>query len=264
MKPSETDDIELFRPSFDSKPSLVDLFDRNLGGLKSIGTFNLSDREESHARSVGSTATIPSKEYLLQVSGQGSTAKNQHMLSQKYSVKLEAEVMCVRFNTTGTLLGCGLNNGGVAIIDNNTSTILKELSASTLSFSVNSVRWKPNVLGAQILNAVSSDGNIVSFDVLQHKFVCTETPRRDTQLLCSDYNAEGKLLALGTEKGDIILWDDFTHKVERVLDSSSWFNNGHSNRIFSVKFVNDEPNMLLSGGWDRAVFLWDIRDPKVG
>jgi len=36
---------------------------------------------------------------------------------------------------------------------------------------------------------------------------------------------------------------------------------GHSNRIFSVKFTDDQ-NVIVSGGWDNTVFIWDIREAK--
>ena len=34
---------------------------------------------------------------------------------------------------------------------------------------------------------------------------------------------------------------------------------GHSNRVFSVKFHPDDPNVVLSGGWDNTVLIWDTR-----
>ena len=34
---------------------------------------------------------------------------------------------------------------------------------------------------------------------------------------------------------------------------------GHSNRIFCVKFNPTDPNMIVSGGWDRTVQLMDLR-----
>jgi COMPASS component SWD3 len=34
---------------------------------------------------------------------------------------------------------------------------------------------------------------------------------------------------------------------------------GHSNRVFSIKFNPDDENILLSGGWDNTVQIWDIR-----
>lgn len=30
--------------------------------------------------------------------------------------------------------------------------------------------------------------------------------------------------------------------------------------MFSVKFLLDQPNVLISGGWDGNVLIWDIRD----
>ena len=34
---------------------------------------------------------------------------------------------------------------------------------------------------------------------------------------------------------------------------------GHSNRVFSVKFHPEDPNVLLSGGWDNTIQIWDLR-----
>lgn len=35
---------------------------------------------------------------------------------------------------------------------------------------------------------------------------------------------------------------------------------GHSNRIFSVKFNQVNPNILFSGGWDNTMQVYDIRE----
>lgn len=34
---------------------------------------------------------------------------------------------------------------------------------------------------------------------------------------------------------------------------------GHTNRIFSIKFIQDNCNLLLSAGWDMNIMFWDIR-----
>ena len=46
------------------------------------------------------------------------------------------------------------------------------------------------------------------------------------------------------------------------LAGGIWQYPGHSNRIFSIKFSPEDPNILLSGGWDNSVYFWDIRDGK--
>ena len=49
------------------------------------------------------------------------------------------------------------------------------------------------------------------------------------------------------------------------MEPNSWNNLGHSNRIFSVKYVDE--NTIVSGGWDSNVnllsrFLFGIFEPK--
>lgn len=35
---------------------------------------------------------------------------------------------------------------------------------------------------------------------------------------------------------------------------------GHSNRIFCLKFNPYNPNLILSGGWDNTVVINDLRE----
>lgn len=44
------------------------------------------------------------------------------------------------------------------------------------------------------------------------------------------------------------------------MGCAEWNNRGHSNRIFSIKFIDD--NTIISGGWDSVIHLWDIRQGK--
>jgi COMPASS component SWD3 len=34
---------------------------------------------------------------------------------------------------------------------------------------------------------------------------------------------------------------------------------GPVNRVFSLKFHEDDPNIMLSGGWDNSVYIYDVR-----
>ena len=51
-----------------------------------------------------------------------------------------------------------------------------------------------------------------------------------------------------------------TKSISTDLGCADWNNRGHSNRVFSVKFIDD--NTIISGGWDSVLHLWDIRQGK--
>lgn len=50
------------------------------------------------------------------------------------------------------------------------------------------------------------------------------------------------------------LYDDGTKTLLKTLSSGKTKRStGHSNRIYSVKWKPDDPNVILSGGWDNTV-----------
>jgi WD40 repeat protein len=57
------------------------------------------------------------------------------------------------------------------------------------------------------------------------------------------------------------VYDESTRKIKVSLEGGGTGEPGHSNRVFSVKFDKDDENLLISGGWDRSVKVWDIRQP---
>ena len=44
------------------------------------------------------------------------------------------------------------------------------------------------------------------------------------------------------------------------MGNAQWNHSGHSNRIFSLKFIDE--NTVISGGWDSVVHIWDLRQAK--
>lgn len=51
-----------------------------------------------------------------------------------------------------------------------------------------------------------------------------------------------------------------TKSISTTFESAQWNYRGHSNRIFCVKFIDD--NTLISGGWDSVIYQWDTRVGK--
>ena len=59
------------------------------------------------------------------------------------------------------------------------------------------------------------------------------------------------------------VYDEQTRKLITDLEGGGSGEPGHSNRVFCVKFCADDPNLVISGGWDNNVKIWDIRQQSV-
>jgi len=46
------------------------------------------------------------------------------------------------------------------------------------------------------------------------------------------------------------------------IPPADWNLPGHSNRVFAVKYLASDPNILISGGWDSNIHIWDMRTGK--
>jgi len=46
------------------------------------------------------------------------------------------------------------------------------------------------------------------------------------------------------------------------MSGGFWQYPGHTNRIFTLKYHPEDPNIILSAGWDDTVFFWDVREGR--
>ena len=77
-------------------------------------------------------------------------------------------------------------------------------------------------------------------------------------LFCLDFNSTGTLLAVGGRDCHVRIYDETTKSLALTMKERGDLP-GHSNRIFCVKFNPIDTNILLSGGWDNTVQVYDIR-----
>lgn len=68
------------------------------------------------------------------------------------------------------------------------------------------------------------------------------------------------MFATGGSDTIVRVYDEQTRKKKLELAGGGTGEPGHSNRVFSVKFDKDDENLIISGGWDNNVKVWDLRE----
>ena len=79
------------------------------------------------------------------------------------------------------------------------------------------------------------------------------------QLLTCDYSPDGTQFCTAGSDTVVRVYDEQTRGLVIALEGGGAGEPGHSNRIFCSKFNAEDPNLVLSGGWDFNVKVWDIR-----
>jgi len=111
------------------------------------------------------------------------------------------------------------------------------------------------------LTAVSIDGRIYQWKLNYNTKafnVSITMNENENDLYSLDYNFDGTKFAVSSRMNTIKIYDETTKVPILDLSTTGPFKQGHSNRIYSVKFT-DLPDVLLSGGWDRTLKIWDLR-----
>jgi COMPASS component SWD3 len=106
---------------------------------------------------------------------------------------------------------------------------------------------------------VSASNDINYWHTTTGKCIYSMKGDGENSLYCLDYNKTGTAFACAGKDTAIRVYDDNTKsKVSELKSNIAKDIPGHSNRIFAVKFT-DDPNILVSGGWDFTVMIWDLR-----
>jgi WD40 repeat protein len=86
----------------------------------------------------------------------------------------------------------------------------------------------------------------------------------ENSILCCDFDPTGERFATAGKDRSIRVYDESTVVVNvgtksvcAFLGCADWNYSGHSNRIFSLKFMDS--NTVVSGGWDSVIHIWDLR-----
>ena len=86
---------------------------------------------------------------------------------------------------------------------------------------------------------------------------------KDNQVYALDYNVEGTQFVTAGKDTAVRVYDEATKTLIATMQGGLSYSvkasPGHSNRIFACKFLSNDDNIIVSGGWDNTVQIWDVR-----
>ena len=204
------------------------------------------------------------QDHIIQNS-KSSTIRVEHMVTLMDS---EDEVFWLKYDPTDKYIACGCADGAIRVFNIHTGKMAFLLpnpkKYDDFLMPVTWLRWRPTTSEMKtknILVAGAADGSIYHWHVTSGKLLHTIEPVDGIQYYCLDYSPDGRHFALGGKDFAVKIIDEHTKTLIDSLTGGGG-SPGHSNRIFSVKYNPDDANMLVSGGWDNTVLLWDLRTPK--
>ena len=166
--------------------------------------------------------------------------------------------MNIQFNENSTYLACGYNTGRLGIYPIYKLNSKKDIIFTKISdYPITNLKWKPE--SQTIITAVTADGYIKQIHSSSGKIIHV-IMEKNNNLNSLDYSKDGKKFCTAGDQNTVNLYDDETKTLISKLGTKKLGIAVHSNRICCSKFntVNDY-NMIISGGWDDNLIIYDIR-----
>ena len=189
----------------------------------------------------------------------------------------EVETFCVRFDPNDkyvaagrvVTLSLGQGDGSIKVFNVLTGKQSYVLNANMKEpMPTTSIRWRPSsspAISKNVMITVNANGSVQHWHTTSGKLIHTIYDEFN-QLYCADFNSKGTQFAtagkdkavLFCAKEQVRIYDETTKKLVAEMSGVSG-QPGHSNRVFSVKYDKDDDNILVSGGWDNTIQIWDLR-----
>jgi len=192
-----------------------------------------------------------------------------------------AEIFCVKFSSDDQYLAVSYADGAIRVFNANTGNeefTLNDKKADEAAeggdemtramrqphFPTTQVRWRPAGSESRTKNVLISvnaenDGLVQHWHIKSGK--CLHTIEEiDNQIFCLDYFHNGSVFATAGRDYKVRVYDEATKRLTQTLEGGDQLKTaGHSNRVFSVRFHSENPNLVISAGWDNTVQIWDLR-----
>jgi WD40 repeat protein len=182
--------------------------------------------------------------------------------STSYRGHKDTTVSSLRWSPDSNALACGCSDGTIRVFNRKfkltymlSAPLTEQLAVTTMSFRpVNDVFNTKNVLLAG-----SADGSLSHWHVTSRAcFYTAYEP--DNDVYAVEYHPDGLQYASAGKDATIRVYDEQKKKIALVMrNGKKNVCAGHSSRVYALKYVPFDENLILTAGWDNTVQFWDTR-----
>lgn len=122
------------------------------------------------------------------------------------------------------------------------------------------IKWRPLCapgVTKNVIIASSADGTLKHWHTTSGRLLNT-TFNEDHKVKTCDYKPDGTAFLTADDDFIIRVYDEQTRQLKTEM-TGGLNEQIHSNRIMCAKFDKEDENLIISGGWDQNVKIWDIR-----
>ncbi|KAJ3107189.1 hypothetical protein HDU97_004609 [Phlyctochytrium planicorne] len=189
------------------------------------------------------------------------------MLKFKFCRREEAEVYATKFSLDEDYVAAGLGDSRIQIYSTRSGELAQTLCPPPLSGSdvlpCTSIAFRPDnssYRNRNVLLAGYADGRTIHWHVTSGQMMSTVQDGADAQVNCVTYSPGGGKFATASSDCTVRVFDGVSMQCEAAMSTGrEGYTAGHSSKVFSVKFHPNDPNILVSGGWDNTLQMWDLR-----
>ena len=171
----------------------------------------------------------------------------------------------LQYSPDGTLLAVGYGDSGIQLLSTETGKLDKELRKHKYgALPTMCIRFSPKE--SHLCFAGTSEGSVLACNV-QDTSICEMVHELNNEINCLDFSSDGTVFATAGKGRDVRIYDSVTSANVLTfagyhVDSNVKDVDGHAKRVFAIKFHPEFNDVLMTGGWDEQVKIWDARCPS--